>query len=43
MFDRDRFEHGYTVTTEVKPKENDFLGGVICTLLVVGFLWWLFS
>jgi hypothetical protein len=42
---RNRFERGYTVTTEVKPKESvgDFVAGVVVCFLVLAFLGWLFG
>jgi hypothetical protein len=40
----DRFERGYTVTTEVKPKgDGDFIAGAVCMFLLLAFFGWLFG
>jgi hypothetical protein len=40
----DRFERGYSVTTEVKPKgDGDFVAGVLCTFLLLLLFGWLFG
>jgi hypothetical protein len=42
---RDPFERGYTVTTDIKPKnrDGDFIAGAVCMFLFLAFLAWLFG